>query len=106
MGDEELMFSLARQFPHYGASLFLIFAMRMAAMSVFALSSIARSTTFFPRWFVYSGYVVGIALLLTASLNPILVAVFPIWLIVFCVLVILHARRLPRVQKQLANSSA
>lgn len=93
IGDEQLAVALARQFPHYGASLFLIFAMRMAAMTVFALSNIARSTTVFPRWFVYSGFAVGIALMLTASLNPLLVMVFPLWLVVFCTFVILHVRR-------------
>jgi hypothetical protein len=91
--DERIAVAIARQFPHYGASLFLIFAMRMAAMSVFALSNIARSTTIFPRWFVYAGFGVGLALMLTASLNPLLVAVFPIWLVVFCMFVILHVRR-------------
>jgi hypothetical protein len=91
--DEKVAVAIARQFPHYGASLFLIFAMRMAAMTVFALSNIARSTAIFPRWFVYSGFGVGIALMLTASLNPLLVAVFPIWLVIFCTFVIRHVRR-------------
>jgi hypothetical protein len=93
LGDEQLAIPLARQFPHYGASLFLIFAMRMAAMMVFALSTIGRSTSVFPKWFIYTGYAVGVALLLTASLHPLLVAVFPVWLIVFCSFVIRHARR-------------
>lgn len=92
LGDEQLAIPLARQFPHYGASLFLIFAMRMAAMMVSSLSTIGRSTSVFPKWFIYTGYVVGITLLLTSSIHPFLVAVFPIWLIVFCSFVIRHVR--------------
>jgi hypothetical protein len=103
--DERLAVALARQFPHYGASLFLIFAMRMAAMTVFALSNISRSTTVFPRWFVYSGFAVGIALMLTASVNPLLVAVFPLWLVAFCTFVILHVRRSQPDQADLAGGT-
>jgi hypothetical protein len=93
IGEEQMTVALAQQFPRYGSSLVLIFAMRMASMMVIALSNIARSTTIFPRWFVYSGFVVGIALMLTASLNPLIVAIFPIWLVVFCSFVIVHVRR-------------
>lgn len=107
IGDQQLAVPLARQFPHYGASLILIFALRMAAMTTFALSNIARHTTVFPRWFVYSGFGVGVALLLTASLNPLLIALFPIWLTLFCTFVILQARTRPSepAQPALAGST-
>lgn len=84
-----------RDFPLYGRSLFLIFAMRMAAMTVFTISNIGRKLGAFPTWFSYSGYAIGIFLLLTASLNPLLALFFPAWIAVFCLLVVRQARTDP-----------
>lgn len=81
------------QFPRFGTVLLFVFAMRMAAMMVFAISTISRSSGLFPRWFWLSGYLVGLLLLLTSSLSPLIVLIFPVWLTVFCVLVIIGARR-------------
>lgn len=71
---------LTASFVRYGSSLFLIFALRMAAMVVFSTSKLAMDRGVFPKWFVYSGFPVGLVLLLTATVEPALVVVFPIWL--------------------------
>jgi hypothetical protein len=39
--------------------------------------------------------VVGIFLLLSVSLSPLLTLVFPIWVIVFCLLLLNRARQIP-----------
>lgn len=71
---------LSASFVRYGSSLFLIFALRMAAMVVFSTSRIAMDRGIFPKWFVYAGFPIGLILLLTSSVTPLLVVVFPIWL--------------------------
>jgi hypothetical protein len=86
----------ARLLPEYGSVLLIVFALRMAAMFVFATSTIGRETKVLPRWFVLIGYGVGLFLLLSASLNPLLVLVFPVWMIVLCVILFLRARKIPK----------
>src|SRR5262249_4133569 len=85
----------ARQMPALGNALIFVFAMRMAAMFVFATSNIGRSTGVLPSWFVVVGFVVGLFLLLSATFSQLLVLVFPIWLLVLSLLVMWRARRIP-----------
>jgi hypothetical protein len=87
---------LARQFPQYGASLLLVFAMRVAAMFVLTTTNLGRISGILPRWFVNVGFIVGVALLFTASLDSWFVLVFPGWIITFCVILIDRVRRIPR----------
>ena len=86
----------ARLMPTFGRTMLLVLAMRMAAIFVFSTTSIARSSGVLPRWFVYAGYVVGVFLLLSVTFSPILIVVFPAWVIVLCLLLIQRARRIPR----------
>ena len=96
LSDEPVDPLLARQLPQYGASLFLVFALRMAAMFVLTSTNLGRISGILPRWFIYVGFVVALVLLLTASLNSWLTLVFPAWIIAFCVILIDRARRIPR----------
>jgi hypothetical protein len=86
---------LARQFPLYGKTLFLILAMRMAAMYVFSTTSLFRNSRLLPRWFLVFGALVGLALLLSASVSSWLILVFPIWLLILCTILLIEARRIP-----------
>lgn len=86
---------VARQFPQYGSTLLLVFAMRMAAMFVFTTSRIGRTSGVLPRWFTHLGLVVGLFLLLSATFNRMLVLVFPLWLLALCALLLGRAWRLP-----------
>jgi len=85
----------AREFPQLGSALILVFGMRMAAMFVFSTTNITRSVGIIPKWFAIIGFVVGLGLLLSATFNRALVLVFPIWILVFCTLLIRRARRIP-----------
>jgi len=85
---------VAHEFPVFGSALILVFALRMAAMFVLAMSAIGRSSGVVPRWFAWSGYVVGVFLLLTASLQPWFVLVFPAWLLALSVILLGRARRI------------
>ena len=81
---------VARQFPQYGGTLMLVFAMRMAAMFVFTTSRIGRATDLLPRWFTHVGLIVGLVLLLSASFSRTLVLVFPFWLLALCALLLVR----------------
>jgi hypothetical protein len=72
----------ARQFPLYGLALLVVFGMRMAAVFVLTTVRIGHAAGLYPRWFVLASYAVAAALLLSASLDPRLIAVFPLWVAV------------------------
>jgi hypothetical protein len=86
---------VAQQFPQFGNTLVLVFALRMAAMFVLTTSTIGRTSRVVPPWFAWSGYVVAVFLLLSASLESWLALVFPIWLLVLSGLLLRRARRIP-----------
>ena len=82
LSDGDIDPVVAHQFPEFGSTLMIVFALRMAAMFVFTTSTIGRGGRVMPAWFAWSGYFVGVFLLLSASLEPWLALVFPIWLLV------------------------
>lgn len=86
---------VARQLPALSNALVFVFAMRMAAMFVFATSNIGRTTGALPRWFVWLGFAVGLFLLLSATFLQLLVLVFPIWTLVLSILLTMRARHIP-----------
>jgi hypothetical protein len=86
---------VARQLPALSNALVFVFAMRMAAMFVFATSNIGRTTGALPGWFVLLGFVVGLFLLLSATFSQLLVLVFPVWTLVLSVLLMMRARHIP-----------
>ena len=88
--------STARQFTQLGWALFVLFAMRMAAIFIMTTSSLGRRYGFLPRWFVAVGYVVGAVLLLTASTASFMILVMPGWLLVLGAIILVRARSLPR----------
>ena len=87
---------LTRQLPQYGASLLLVFAMRMAAMFVLTTTNLGRLSGILPRWFIGIGFVMAAGLLLTASFSSWLILVFPAWILAFCVVLINRARKISR----------
>jgi hypothetical protein len=87
--------SAARQFPIYGRAITLFFTMKMAAMYVITTSLIGRGPRAFPNWFAWAGFAVGLFLALSPIFSPILVLVFPLWVIVLCAIVFRAARRIP-----------
>jgi hypothetical protein len=87
---------VARQFPLYGSTVIIVFAIRMAAIFVFTTSNIGRSAGVLPRWFAYIGFAVGVFMLLSATLNPVLVLVFPTWLLALSAILLIKARSIPR----------
>ena len=73
-----------RQFPRFGATLMLVFAMRMAAMFVFTTSRLGALAGVVPRWYARAGLVAGVLLLLAPSTGRAIVLIFPLWLLGLC----------------------
>jgi hypothetical protein len=93
IGDTRLSPIAAAEFPQYGSSLFFVFAIRMGAMFVFTTTNIGRASKILPNWFVIAGLVVGLTMLLSASFNRALILMFPVWVLILCLLILLHARK-------------
>jgi hypothetical protein len=87
---------VARQFPTYGNTLFFVFAIRMAAVFVFTTSNIGRTARVLPAWFGYVGIAVGVFMLVSISLTPVLLLVFPVWLLALSGIMLVKARSIPR----------
>ncbi len=97
---------VARQFPQYGATLLLVFAMRMAAMFVFTTARLGRKAEVLPRWFAHVSLMGGLILLFSASFSRVLVLVFPMWLLVLCAVLFVRSRRTPDALAGVARSSS
>jgi len=87
--------STAQYFAQLGWALFVVFAMRMAAVFIMTTSALGRRHGFIPTWFVAVGYAVSVALLLSASTSSYLILVMPGWLLILGVLLLFRSRSLP-----------
>jgi hypothetical protein len=90
---EELDVDMAREFPLYGNALLLVFGVRMGAMFVMTTTSIARHSGVMPRWFQIISIAIAVVLFLSYSLSIWLVVAFPVWILAFGAIIILHAYR-------------
>ena len=87
---------VARQFPQYGSTVIIVFAIRMAAIFVFTTSNIGLAAGVLPRWFAFVGFATGVFMLLSASIQPFLMLVFPSWLLALSSILLVKARAIPR----------
>ncbi|WP_438309972.1 hypothetical protein ACSHWO_03285 [Streptomyces sp. HUAS TT3] len=81
---------------HFAYTLLTTYAMRMAAVFVFATSAIGRRLGGLPRPLNAFGYLVGLALLVVGASAPWWELVFPVWALVISLYVLVVARRRPR----------
>ncbi|MGW6686201.1 hypothetical protein [Streptomyces sp. NPDC054961] len=81
---------------HFAYTLLTTYGMRMAAVFVFATSTIGRRLGAFPRPLVLTGYLAGLILLLAGSSLPWSELVFPAWAAVVSVHILRAGRRRPR----------
>jgi hypothetical protein len=61
------------------------YALRMAAVFIFATTTIGMRVGFLPRWLVVYGYISGVILLIGASVNPWMNFVLPAWTLVLSI---------------------
>ncbi len=70
-----------------------IYALRMAGVLMFSLGTIWRHTLLMPRWLVGVTYLLASALLLVVSLNLWITLLFPAWVLLVSVYVLLQSYR-------------
>ncbi len=85
----------ARQMSYFAANVLLMFGMRMTSMFVFTSTSIGRGAGLIPNWFGYLGYLVGIALLLSATFSAWFALLFAAWVFVLCIIILVYSGRAP-----------
>ena len=78
---------------HATFTLLTVFAMRMAAVFILSTSTILLRTRVAPRWLAISGYVFAAILLVTVGSLAWVELLFPIWVLVLSVYVLLEAPR-------------
>ncbi len=69
----------------WSAELVASFGLRMAGVFVAAVSSLGSRTGALPRWLVYSGFAVALALLVGSPVNDWLALAFPLWVMAFSI---------------------
>ena len=85
----------ARLLPQYGRTVLVVFALRMGGTFVIVTSRLVLTSSLLPKWFGYAGLVVGVAMLLTATLNVWLAVMFPTWMLLLSILLLNRARQIP-----------
>ena len=70
-----------------------VYAVRMAAVFMISLGTIWLRTGLMPRWLVFVTYVLALALLLIITVGTWVALVFPIWVLVISVSILLPGRR-------------
>jgi hypothetical protein len=90
--DEEIM--------RFGREVMLqisnVYALRMAAVFMISLATIWLRTGLMPRWIVVSTYVLALALLVVTSLSLWITLVFPVWVFIVSLFILLTAFRARR----------
>jgi hypothetical protein len=73
--------------------LMVVYAMRMAAVFTLAASTILLRTRLAPRWLVASGYAIAVLLLITVGHVAWIELVFPVWVLVLSLYVLITSFR-------------
>ena len=73
--------------------LMTVYAMRMAAVFTIATSTILHRLGLAPRWLVVTGYATGVVLLLTVAFANWVELLFPTWVLVLSVYVLIAAKK-------------
>jgi MFS family permease len=79
----------------FSKSMMGMFGARMAAVFTISVSSIGMRTQLVPRWLVVIGYVTGVLLLLSPPLSNWTQLLFPTWVLIFSIYILIASRHLP-----------
>jgi hypothetical protein len=69
-----------------------VYGVRVAAVFMIAVSTIAYRTASLPRWLVIAGYAIAVIMLLSVSFYRFVVLLFPLWVAAVSVVILLTAR--------------
>ena len=75
-----------------GYTLLFVYAIRMAAVFMVVVSTMALRTGTLPRWLVYAGYAIALILLGSVSFTAFVVLLFPLWVAAVSIFVLLSDR--------------
>ena len=70
-----------------------IYAMRMAAVFIISATTLALRTGFLSRWLIYLGYAIAIVLLVTISFEDWMVLLFPLWVLLVSLEILVRTMR-------------
>jgi hypothetical protein len=73
-------------------TLLYVYGVRVAAVFMIAVSTIAVRTRALPRWLVLAGYVIAVIMLLSVSFYKLVVLVFPLWVAAVSITILLNPR--------------
>jgi hypothetical protein len=85
--------SAARTFTAVGYGLVFIFAVRGAGMFAITTTTLLRNAGVLPRIPAVAAYLLSALLLLAVSSDPAAVLIFPAWVVLISIYLLLHARR-------------
>jgi len=85
------------------STLLNVYAMRMAAVFTVATTTLAVRLRLIPRWLAIVGYLTGAALLVTVGIIPWLEVLFPAWVFVFSVHILIVTMRARAVSPPVAT---
>ncbi len=71
------------------------FGARMAAVFVMSVATLSLRTGALPRWLIYLGYAVALALLLTPPLTRWMQLAFPLWVLLVSIIILVSSYRQP-----------
>ena len=74
-------------------TLISVYALRMAAVFVLSVSTVVLRTSAVPRWVAYVGYATALALLVAAGEHKWVQLVFPLWVLLVSVAILLTKPR-------------
>ena len=69
-----------------------VYGVRVAAVFMISVSTIAHRTASLPRWLVIVGYVIALIMLLSVSFFRFVVLLFPLWVAAVSIVILLTAR--------------
>ncbi len=69
-----------------------LFAPRMATLVMFSTAALARRTRALPRWLIVLTYIVGLIELVNVTISTPVVYVFPAWIALVSVVLLVHPR--------------
>lgn len=83
---------VARALSSTGYGLMFVYGVRAAGMFMIAGTRLARATGLLPRWLAVVSYLVAAFLLVNTTFHPAVLLVFPLWIAVMSVVMLLDAR--------------
>jgi hypothetical protein len=73
-----------------------VYALRMAGVFMISTSTLGLRTTIFPRWMSFLGYILAVLLLLTSGFFRWLALIFPLWVLLISVYILMANLTKPR----------